>query len=109
MYYESFLQMKKMLGQVEKWLDLADAYAKEKSFDANLFLSFRLAPDQFAFARLEVRQSGGRFGGRSRSYGFVVRAGALGRLLDHGHIEDQAAAFDGRRDHHARGRARAIE
>jgi hypothetical protein len=51
MYYESFLQLKKMLGQLGKWLDAADAHAKEKSFDPNLFLGFRLAPDQFAFAR----------------------------------------------------------
>ena len=51
MYYESMLQMKKMLGQVEKWLDAAEAHAKEKSFDSSLFLGFRLAPDQFAFAR----------------------------------------------------------
>src|SRR5450755_596408 len=51
MYYESFMQMKKMLGQLDKWLDAGEAYAKEKSFDPNLFVSFRLAPDQFAFAR----------------------------------------------------------
>jgi hypothetical protein len=51
MYYESMLQLKKMLGQVDKWLDAAEAHAKEKSFDANLFLGFRLAPDQFAFVR----------------------------------------------------------
>jgi hypothetical protein len=49
--YESFLQMKKMLGQLDKWLDTGEAYAKEKSFDPNLFLGFRLAPDQFGFAR----------------------------------------------------------
>jgi uncharacterized protein len=51
MYYESFMQMKKMLGQLDKWLDAGEAYAKEKSFDPNLFVNFRLAPDQFAFAR----------------------------------------------------------
>jgi len=51
MYYESFLQMKKMLGQINTWLDKAEAYAKEKSFEPNLYLSFRLAPDQLAFAR----------------------------------------------------------
>jgi hypothetical protein len=51
MYYESFLQMKKMLGQMLTWLDKAEAFAKEKSFDANLFVGFRLAPDQLAFAR----------------------------------------------------------
>jgi len=51
MYYESFLQLKKMLGQVDKWLDLAEAHAKEKNFEPSLYLGFRLAPDQFAFAR----------------------------------------------------------
>jgi hypothetical protein len=40
-----------MLGQVDRWLETAEAYAKEKKFDSNLFLGFRLAPDQFAFAR----------------------------------------------------------
>ena len=51
MYYQTFCQMKKMLGQLDKWLDAAAAFAQQKSFDANLFLGFRLAPDQFAFAR----------------------------------------------------------
>ena len=51
MYYESFLQMKKMLGHVVNWLDKAEAYAKEKSFDPLVFVNYRLAPDQLAFAR----------------------------------------------------------
>jgi hypothetical protein len=51
MYYETFRQMKKMLGQLDKWLEAAGAYAKEKSFDPDLFLGFRLSPDQFAFSR----------------------------------------------------------
>jgi len=51
MYYESFLQMKKILGQINTWLDKAEAYAKERSFEPNLYVSFRLAPDQLAFAR----------------------------------------------------------
>ena len=51
MYYETFGQMKKMLGQLDKWLEAAAAHAKTKSFDPNVFLDFRLAPDQFAFAR----------------------------------------------------------
>jgi hypothetical protein len=51
MYYATFRQMKKMLGQLDKWLDAAGASAKAKSFDPNLFLGFRLSPDQFAFAR----------------------------------------------------------
>ena len=51
MYYETLCQMKKMLGQLDKWLEAAAAFAQAKSFDPNLFLGFRLAPDQFAFAR----------------------------------------------------------
>jgi hypothetical protein len=51
MYYESFCQMKKMLGQLDKWLDAATTFAKDKKFDPNAFLGFRLAPDQFAFAK----------------------------------------------------------
>jgi hypothetical protein len=51
MYYEIFSQMKKQLGQIDKWLDAATAFAKTKSFDPNVFIGFRLAPDQFPFAR----------------------------------------------------------
>ena len=51
MYYESFLQFKKMLGHVNNWLDKAEAFAKEKNFDANAFVTSRLAIDQLAFAR----------------------------------------------------------
>ena len=51
MVYETLRQMKKMLGQLDKWLDAAEASAKARSFDPNLFLAFRLAPDQFGFAR----------------------------------------------------------
>ena len=51
MYYKMFSQMKKVLGQVEKWLDAAVAQAQAKSFDPNLFLQFRLAPDQFPLVR----------------------------------------------------------
>jgi hypothetical protein len=51
MYYETLCQMKKMLGQLDKWLEAAAAYAQSKSFDPNVFVGLRLAPDQFAFAR----------------------------------------------------------
>jgi len=51
MYYEIFGQMKKQLGQLEKWLDTAEAHAKSKSFDPNVLLTTRLAPDQFPFVR----------------------------------------------------------
>jgi uncharacterized protein len=51
MYNQMFGQMKKMLGQLDKWLETAAAFAQTKAFDPNVFLGLRLAPDQFAFAR----------------------------------------------------------
>ncbi len=44
-------QMKKMLGQLDKWLEAAEAHAKAKGFDPGVLLEARLAPDQFAFVR----------------------------------------------------------
>lgn len=51
MYYATFGQMKKMLGQLDKWLDTATAFAQSKSFDPNTLLQARLAPDQFPLVR----------------------------------------------------------
>jgi hypothetical protein len=51
MFYAIFSQMKKQLGQLDKWLEAAAADAKTRSFDPNVFLGLRLSPDQFAFAR----------------------------------------------------------
>jgi hypothetical protein len=51
MYFETIGQMKKQLGQLDKWLEAAAAFAKTKSFDPDTFVGFRLAPDQFPFAR----------------------------------------------------------
>jgi uncharacterized protein len=51
MYFETIGQMKKMLGQMDKWLVAAAAHAQTKKFDPNVFLSLRLAPDQFPLAR----------------------------------------------------------
>ena len=51
MYYELFGQMKKQLGQIDKWLDAATASAKAKSFDPSVFLGLRLSPDQFPLSR----------------------------------------------------------
>ena len=51
MYFETFQQFKKTLGQLDTWFEIAAAHAKAKSFDPDLYLGFRLAPDQLAFAR----------------------------------------------------------
>ena len=51
MYFQTFRQMKKMLGQLDKWLEASETFAKSRSFEPNLFLDVRFAPDQFAFVR----------------------------------------------------------
>jgi hypothetical protein len=51
MHYELIQQMKKMLGQLDRWLEAANSHATAKSFDPQVFLSLRLAPDQFPFVR----------------------------------------------------------
>lgn len=51
MIFETLRQMQKQLGQLDRWLEAAEASAKARSFDPNLFLAFRLSPDQFGFAR----------------------------------------------------------
>ncbi len=51
MYFETVRQMKKQLAQLDKWFDAAEAHAKARAFDPNVYLGLRLAPDQFAFAR----------------------------------------------------------
>jgi uncharacterized protein len=51
MYLEMIGQMKKTLAQLDKWLETAQAHATAKSFDPSVYMTLRLAPDQFAFAR----------------------------------------------------------
>jgi uncharacterized protein len=51
MYTEIFSQFKKQLGQLDKWLGMAAEHAKSKNFDAEVFPTLRLAPDQFPLAR----------------------------------------------------------
>jgi hypothetical protein len=51
MHYAIIGQMKKQLQQLDKWLDMATAFAKERGFEPDLFLSMRLSPDQFPLVR----------------------------------------------------------
>ncbi len=51
MYYQMFLQFKKHLAQMDKWLEAAETHAKAKSFESTVYGGLRLAPDQFAFTR----------------------------------------------------------
>lgn len=51
MYIKIFAQFKKQLGQLDKWLVTASEYAQSRNFDPNVFLTLRLAPDQFPMVR----------------------------------------------------------
>lgn len=50
-YYAAVRQLSKMLLNLDKWLEKAAAHATAKSFDVNVLLSSRLAPDQFPLVR----------------------------------------------------------
>lgn len=51
MTFELLNQMKRTLGHVDTWLAKAIEHAKSKSFDPDVLMSARLAPDQFALSR----------------------------------------------------------
>jgi uncharacterized protein len=51
LYESSVPQFKKMLQNLDKWLESGVAYAQKKSFDPNVLASARLAPDQYALVR----------------------------------------------------------
>lgn len=51
MYFQMFQQMKKQLGQLDKWLEIATAFADAKKIDSSTMIGLRLAADQFPFAR----------------------------------------------------------
>jgi uncharacterized protein len=49
--YPFVVQMKKLLRQIDGWLDKAEAHAAAKKFDATSLLQARLAPDMFPLVR----------------------------------------------------------
>lgn len=51
MYQDIFGQMKKTLGQLDKWLEAGAAFASEKKIEQATLLGWRLAPDQFPLSR----------------------------------------------------------
>jgi len=50
-YETAIVQTRKMLTSLDKWLETAVAHAQKKSFDPNVLLSARLAPDQYPLVR----------------------------------------------------------
>ena len=51
LYAATVPQFKRILQNVERWLDKTVAFAEGKKFDPNTLLSARLAPDQFSLVR----------------------------------------------------------
>ncbi|MDB4984853.1 MAG: hypothetical protein JWN04_31 [Myxococcaceae bacterium] len=51
LYEASVPQFKRMLTNLDKWFDKAEAHAKSKNYDPAVLLTSRLAPDQFALTR----------------------------------------------------------
>jgi len=51
LYAHTLPQQRKVLENLDRWLDKAVVYAEGKKFDANTLLQARLAPDQFALGR----------------------------------------------------------
>ena len=51
MIYPTLLEMKKLLRNVDGWLEKSVAFATAKKFDANVLLTCRLSPDMFPLVR----------------------------------------------------------
>ena len=49
--YETLQLFTKTLDNLERWMDKAGEYAKERSFEVDVLAQARLAPDQFAFVQ----------------------------------------------------------
>jgi hypothetical protein len=49
--YESVPQLIKMLENLDRWIDKGVAHAKAKSFDPNVLVQARLAPDQYPLVK----------------------------------------------------------
>jgi hypothetical protein len=51
LYAATVPQMKKMLGNLDRWLDAAIKYAGERKFEPNTLMQARLFPDQYPLVR----------------------------------------------------------
>ncbi len=49
--FETISQFKRMLKNLDQWLQTATAYAQKKTFDPDVLAHARLAPDQFALVQ----------------------------------------------------------
>lgn len=76
-------QFVRVLTQVNHWLDKAHAYAQQKKFNPQVYLSLRLAPDQLPFSRQIQIISDHTKNGTARLAGVVAPK-----------FEDNEATFD---------------
>jgi len=49
--YEAIRLFAKTLGNLEKWMDKAEEYAKGRGFEVDVLAQARLAPDQYSFVK----------------------------------------------------------
>jgi hypothetical protein len=49
--FETISQFTKMLKNLDRWLDAGAAHAKKKNVEPDVFMSLRLAPDQYPLSR----------------------------------------------------------
>jgi hypothetical protein len=53
----------RMLGNINAWLDKAEAHAAAKKFEPSVYLSARLAPDMLSFTRqIQIASDSAKFG-----------------------------------------------
>jgi hypothetical protein len=63
MYSASVPVFVRMLGNLSKWLDKAEAHAEAKKFDPSVFIASRLAPDMLPFPnQIQIACDGVKFG-----------------------------------------------
>lgn len=62
MYSASVPVFVRLLGNLSKWLDKAEAHAQARKFDPNVYLASRLAPDMLHFTRqVQIACDGSKF------------------------------------------------
>jgi uncharacterized protein len=49
--YETISLFRKTLENLDKWMDKAEEYAKQRGFEADVLAQARLAPDQYEFTK----------------------------------------------------------
>jgi hypothetical protein len=49
--YQAIRLFAKTLGNLEKWMEKAETYAKDRGFEVDVLAQARLAPDQYSFVK----------------------------------------------------------